>query len=264
MSSLSNGEMILDNEHDLDLAKAAQRCLVTALDHSKAINIAIIEDGVERIEDSPVLRLPPKALRMFAELLGAMAQGKAVSLVPRDLEISTQEAAMMLNVSRPHLVRMLEEGKIMFQKVGTHRRLRFANRPDLPLASLQKTATMMNQAIDGCLVQNFEELIPALTLPDPDDRHVLAAAIIGHADAIITFNLKDFPANGVRDIEVLHPDDFLLAQYELNKIKFLKSVKKMRERLRKPPKSAEELILTLEKQGLPQTAEILRAAAELI
>ncbi len=139
--------MILEHEQELDLVKAAQRCLVTALDHSKAVQIAIIEDGVEYLADAPVLRLPPQALRMFAELLGAMAQGKAVSLVPKDMEVSTQEAAMMLNVSRPHLVRMLEEGKIMFHKVGTHRRIRMQdllaykeNRKQTARAALQELA----------------------------------------------------------------------------------------------------------------------------
>ncbi|RJF99438.1 helix-turn-helix domain-containing protein [Noviherbaspirillum saxi] len=125
MSSSLDLEMVLDSKEDLELAKAAQRCIVSSLDHSKAINIAIVEDGVERLSESPVLRLPPKVLRLFADVLGSLAQGKAIAVMPKELDVTTQEAAMFLNVSRPYLVRLLEEGKIPFHKVGTHRRIRF-------------------------------------------------------------------------------------------------------------------------------------------
>ena len=115
----------LDNKEDLELAKVAQRCIVSALDHSRAVNIAIVEDGVENLEDSPLLKLPPKVMRLIADLLGAMAQGKAVTIVPKELDVTTQEAAMFLNVSRPYFVRLLDQGKLPFHKVGTHRRVRF-------------------------------------------------------------------------------------------------------------------------------------------
>jgi excisionase family DNA binding protein len=115
----------LENKEEVELAKAAQRCIVSALDNSNAVNIAIVEDGVEKFDNSPLLRLPPKVLRLIADLLGSLAEGKAVSVVPKDLDVTTQEAAMFLNVSRPYLIRLLEEGKIRFHKVGSHRRIRF-------------------------------------------------------------------------------------------------------------------------------------------
>jgi excisionase family DNA binding protein len=115
----------LESKEDVELAKAAQRCIVSALDHSRAVNIAILEEGVERIADSPILKLPPKVLRLFADMLGSLAQGNAVAIMPKELYISTQEAAMFLNVSRPYLIRMLDEGKIPYHKVGTHRRIKF-------------------------------------------------------------------------------------------------------------------------------------------
>jgi excisionase family DNA binding protein len=115
----------LESKEDVELAKAAQRCIISALDHSRAVNIAILDEGVERIEDSPVLKLPPKVLRVFADMLGSLAQGNAVTVVPKEMYVSTQEAAMFLNVSRPYLVRMLDEGRIPFHKVGTHRRIKF-------------------------------------------------------------------------------------------------------------------------------------------
>ncbi|NRR29922.1 helix-turn-helix domain-containing protein [Oxalobacteraceae bacterium] len=115
----------LESKEDVELAKAAQRCIVSALDHSRAVSIAIFDDGIECTENSPVLKLPPTVLRLFADLLGALAQGKAVAVMPKELDITTQEAAMYLNVSRPYLVRLLDEGKIPHHKVGTHRRIRF-------------------------------------------------------------------------------------------------------------------------------------------
>ncbi|MDL2356772.1 MAG: helix-turn-helix domain-containing protein [Pseudomonadota bacterium] len=127
MSSELDRDFVLENEEEVALAKAAQRCIVSALDHSRAISIVIVEDGIERLDQSPLLRLPPKVLRLLADMLGSLAQGKAVAIVPKERDVTTQEAAVFLNVSRPYLVRLLEEGKIAYHKVGTHRRLRFAD-----------------------------------------------------------------------------------------------------------------------------------------
>ncbi len=71
----------------------------------------------------------------------------------------------------------------------------------------------MNDAVRDCLVTGYEDLIASLSLPDPDDRHVLAAAIRADADVIVTYNLKDFPAETLApfDIEAQHPDDFLVS-----------------------------------------------------
>lgn len=141
-----------------------------------------------------------------------------------------------------------------------------AKRPELDPQKLQRTASLMALAVDDALIDDYQFLIPTLALPDPDDRHVLAAAIVGHADAIVTFNLKDFPeAKLVRhEIESLHPDDFLVAQYDLDPIRVLSVIKASRTRLKKPPKSAEDYLATLEQQGLPQTCQILRNAIDLI
>lgn len=147
MSSVLDREMVLDNKEDVELAKAAQRCIVSALDHSRAISIALVEDGIEQLGEAPLLRLPPKVLRLFADVLGSLAQGKAVAIMPKELDVTTQEAAMFLNVSRPYLVRLLEEGKIAYHKVGTHRRIRFTDvmqykedRQKLSQDALQKLA----------------------------------------------------------------------------------------------------------------------------
>lgn len=140
------------------------------------------------------------------------------------------------------------------------------NRPDLDPAKLERTCQLMNSSIPDCLVENYVDLIEAIKLPDPNDRHVLAAAITGHADAIVTFNLKDFPSKALMpyQIEAQHPDDFIANQIELRDWEALAAIKATRARLKNPPKSAAEYIATLEKNQLTQTASLLRDAQELI
>ena len=139
------------------------------------------------------------------------------------------------------------------------------NRPEIA-PRLAALVELMNRSVPDCLVDNYEGLIAGLALPDPDDRHVLAAAIAGHADAIVTFNLKDFPADALdpHQIEAIHPDDFILNQLELRPYEALAAVKKMRARLTRPPQTAAELIATLERARLPATAAHLRQAQALI
>jgi nucleoside-diphosphate-sugar epimerase len=102
----------------------------------------------------------------------------------------------------------------------------------------------MNEAVRDCLVTGYEELIGSLTLPDPDDRHVLAAAIRAGAEVIVTYNLTDFPAETLArfDIEAQHPDDFLVSLLDVAAAVVCAAVKRQRESLRNPPKSAEELL----------------------
>lgn len=75
--------------------------------------------------DGNDLILPRQALALLRDLLVEMAQGNAVTIVPTHAELTTQEAANILNVSRPHLVKLVEDGKIPFSKTGTHRRIKY-------------------------------------------------------------------------------------------------------------------------------------------
>src|SRR5687768_9866690 len=83
-----------------------------------------------------------------------------------------------------------------------------SDRPDLDPSDLKRTRQLMNIAVPDCLVTGYEYLIPVLSLPDENDRHVLSAAIHSRADAIVTFNLKDFPEKtlGAHNLEAMHPD----------------------------------------------------------
>lgn len=124
----------------------------------------------------------------------------------------------------------------------------------------------MNEAVRDCLVTGHEFLIDALALPDPDDRHVLAAAIRAGAGVIVTFNLADFPRETLArfDIEAQHPDDFLVGLLDLAPGAVCSAVKAQRESLRNPPKTAAELLDTLEAQGLTQAVARLRQFATLL
>lgn len=139
-------------------------------------------------------------------------------------------------------------------------------RTDIALEKLERTRTLMNAHVRDCLVTGYEGLIPALHLPDPDDRHVLAAAIQGRADVIVTFNLKDFPAATLAPlgIEARHPDEFVTHLLDLDSGAVCLAVKRQRESLKHPPKSIEELLSTFEQCGLPQTVARLRAFAPLL
>lgn len=124
----------------------------------------------------------------------------------------------------------------------------------------------MRRAIPDCIIGHFDHLIDKLRLPDPDDRHVLAAAIVGHADAIVTFNLKDFPTDYVRQfgIEVLHPDDFVMNQVDLNQVACLAAIKAMRAGWNSPAYTAMQLVEFYARIGLTQTSDFLRSAIKLI
>lgn len=140
-----------------------------------------------------------------------------------------------------------------------------SSRPELA-EQIARTRKLMDQAVPDCLVTDYQPLISGLTLPDPDDRHVLAAAIRAGAQAIVTFNLKDFPEETLEPygMEALHPDVFVECQLELHKGLVIAAAKRHRAALKKPAKSPQEYLETLAAQGLVVTADRLREFSELI
>ena len=140
------------------------------------------------------------------------------------------------------------------------------NEPHRSRAALERTRDLMDHATRDCLVTGYESLISALSLPDPDDRHVLAAAITARCDVIVTSNLKDFPEDAVTPyaIEVQNPDDFLSSHLDLMPGLFCEAVWKIRARLVAPPISVQDYLVTLAGQGLVATAAKLTAFSALL
>jgi predicted nucleic acid-binding protein len=138
------------------------------------------------------------------------------------------------------------------------------NRPDLSPAQLAWRRSQMVEGVLDCMVTGYEPLVEGLELPDPDDRHVLAAAIRSEAQAIITFNLDDFPAEALSpySVEAIHPDAFVINQMDEGQAAVEIVVQVFRGMLaafKKPPLSSDELLQRLERQELKESVARLRA-----
>lgn len=108
------------SKDDIELARASGQRLAPLARQGRPLTFRVRDEGQEE-----TIELPAAAVKLLAEILEDMASGRAVTIVPQDAELTTQQAADVLNVSRPFLIRLLEEKKIPFRKVGTHRRIRF-------------------------------------------------------------------------------------------------------------------------------------------
>ena len=111
---------IAPSEMDVLLAGETSRRLTTLLGKKSVHQMQILADD----QANEVLVVPDSAMRLFAHILSEMAKGNAVTLMPNQKEITTQQAADMLNVSRPFLIQLLEKGEIPYHKIGSHRRIR--------------------------------------------------------------------------------------------------------------------------------------------
>jgi len=114
--STTLGKPITPTAREVQLAKESSRCLARFLNRDLRLSIAETGETVE---------LPAAAVGLLVNLLSAMAEGSTVTLIPIHDELTTQQAADLLGVSRPFLIKQLEQGRIPFRKVGTHRRIRF-------------------------------------------------------------------------------------------------------------------------------------------
>ncbi|AFY92293.1 PIN domain-containing protein [Chamaesiphon minutus] len=133
-------------------------------------------------------------------------------------------------------------------------------RPDLNANRLARLRVLMNENVPDSLVTDFEQLIPTLELPDPEDRHVLAAAIATNAKIIVTFNLKDFPdvILARHGIVAQHPDVFVGNLIERYPQQVLQSVDTILSRLKNPPQTFDNHLETLANQGLISCVAMLR------
>src|SRR5882762_2521769 len=120
MSAITVLEPVAPTEHESQLAEKSSRTLSYYVQDAEEQTIRVVPKGGKGEE---VVTIPAIAFRLLVNILTQMAQGNAVTLIPVHAELTTQEAADLLNVSRPFLVKLLEEGEIPYRKVGTRRRV---------------------------------------------------------------------------------------------------------------------------------------------
>jgi predicted nucleic acid-binding protein len=134
-------------------------------------------------------------------------------------------------------------------------------RPDLDSLRLGRTRELMGRAVRDWKITDYEILIDSLKLPDPDDRHVLAAAIKAKAQVIVTANLRDFPAEALRpwDIDPKSPDEFVRDQISLDRSVIYAAVQQIADSWRNPPGSVDDVLDRLERSGLAISVAELRA-----
>ena len=135
-----------------------------------------------------------------------------------------------------------------------------ADRPDLRVAQLVRTRALMERAFPDAEVRGFETLESGLELPDPDDRHILAAAVECGAGEVVTANLRDFPEIALRPlgIEAVGPDAFVGSMVEADPGRVVEVLRQHRAGLRHPPLTAMEYLSHLERAGLGAVVSTLR------
>ena len=132
-------------KHELEMARVAQRCIMEALDHSRAAAITLTTDKGEH----PSVEVPPAALKLIGQLLGAMSEGRSITVMPANREFTTVEAAHFLNVSRPFVIKEIEEGRLPHRMVGTHRRIAFDDLVKYASAMREKQTAALERMADN-------------------------------------------------------------------------------------------------------------------
>jgi excisionase family DNA binding protein len=131
----------LPSDQEVQQARESGRLLAACIGKGATARLKVI-DGDEQIE------VPVAALRLLVNILQEMSLGNAVSIVPMHAELTTQQAADVLNVSRPYLIGLLERGELPFHKVGTHRRVRFGDLMDYRARSQAERRAAMDELVE--------------------------------------------------------------------------------------------------------------------
>lgn len=162
-------------------------------------------------------------------------------------------ADTLLRIAEHGLYRPLWSERILDETADAIREVH----PDLPAGSVEGRIRAMTDSFPDATVTDWEAHEAAVTLPDSDDRHVVAVAIRGRADAIVTANLADFPAELLDPlgIGVVGPDEFLLDQLDLAPRVVIEAIREQAEHTRRPPLTPTDLIARLARCGVPSFAD---------
>lgn len=141
-----------------------------------------------------------------------------------------------------------------------------AEKRSIDISQLEKIRICMDRSVLNCVVTGYEPLEQGFHLPDPDDRHILAAAVQSGADLILTFNAKDFPKDVVEPlgIEICDPDEFLLDLFGISEELFIEHVKLDFHHYKAPPLTFDQYIEDLKKAGLSKSAKLISDLRVLI
>jgi predicted nucleic acid-binding protein len=170
--------------------------------------------------------------------------------------VGNTQRDLLVRIAQTPLVQAKWTERILEVTLGAVRK----SRPDIPPERLERLRELMIAAVPDCLVRDYEPLIEDLHLRDPEDRHVLAAAIKAGAQVIVTAD-KDFTASDLEpwNIEAKHPDDFVLDQIDINDRIVWGCVQQIAISRRQHPETVEDVLSQLERSGLMQSAAELRS-----
>jgi predicted nucleic acid-binding protein len=165
--------------------------------------------------------------------------------------VGNSQRDLLFRVARAGLVQAKFTGRILDETLSAVRK----SRPDIPPGKLERLRELMLAAVPDSIVSGHEPLIEGLQLRDPDDRHVLAAAIKSGAQVIVTRD-KDFTASALRpwNIEAKDPDDFILDLIDISEKMVWGCVQQIADSRRQRPETVEDVLAQLERSGLVQSA----------
>jgi hypothetical protein len=161
-------------------------------------------------------------------------------------------ADTLLRIAERGLYRPLWSERILAEAKGAI----FVIHPGIDSVTVARRFEDMDGSFDDAMVTGWDDLEETISLPDPDDRHVVALAIRGGAQTIVTSNLADFPPGALAafDLEAVHPDDFLLDQLDLSPVIVQDVVREQAAHAKAPPLTVQDLILRLDRAGVPKFA----------
>lgn len=168
---------------------------------------------------------------------------------------------LLLTLAEAEFFRLRWSGPILDETERAIEKILLGKKVEDAAERAKRARAAMELAFEEACVADFDDFLSACNkLPDPNDRHVLAAAMKTQAATIVTENLKDFPEAvlSTLNIEARSPDDFIADTIALNTGRAVTAIRKMRERFKKPEKTAEVLLLDMEAEGLISVVDILK------